>query len=201
MIQYIREFTETHSYPPSIRDIGRACGISSTSVVDYNLKGLEHKGLIRRDPEISRGIELVETRRGQGRLLRVPLIGTIAAGQPIPVPTADTFTTTAEETLELTPELTKGRDNVYALKVKGTSMIDALINDGDIVIMEYTETAENGEMVAAWLEEEREATLKRFYQEGPRVRLQPANATMAPIYADAANVRVQGRVVGVLRQI
>src|SRR5262245_48768141 len=136
MIQYIREFTETHSYPPSIRDIGRACGISSTSVVDYNLKGLEQKGLIRRDPEISRGIELVETRRGQGRLLRVPLIGTIAAGQPIPVPTADTFTTTAEETLELTPELTKGRDNVYALKVKGTSMIDALINDGDIVIME-----------------------------------------------------------------
>ena len=134
-------------------------------------------------------------------MLRVPLIGTIAAGQPIPVPTADTFTTTAEETLDLTPELTKGRDNVYALKVKGTSMIDALINDGDIVIMEYTETAENGEMVAAWLEEEREATLKRFYQEGPRVRLQPANATMAPIYADAANVRVQGRVVGVLRQI
>lgn len=201
MLDFIRQFSDSHSYPPSIRDIGRACGISSTSVVDYNLKGLEQKGLIRRDPEISRGIELVEPRRHQSRIVRVPLIGAIAAGLPIPVPTEDTFASVADDVLEVTPEMTRGKENVYALKVKGTSMIDALINDGDVVIMEYTETAENGEMVAAWLEDEKEATLKRFYREGARVRLQPANASMAPIYVDASNVHIQGRVVGVLRQI
>jgi repressor LexA len=202
MLEFIVEFMETHSYPPSIRDIGRACGISSTSVVDYNLKVLEQKGWIRRDPEISRGIEVVGQRRFvRPRTVSVPLIGTIAAGQPIPVPGSESFSSAPEDLLELPTELTRGKENIFALRVKGTSMIDALINDGDIVLLEQTETAENGEMVAAWLKDEKETTLKRFYREGARVRLQPMNSTMKPIYVDADNVAIQGRVVGVIRQL
>jgi repressor LexA len=130
----------------------------------------------------------------------VPVIGSIAAGEPIPVPSTETWDSTATaETLELTEELTKGKKEVYALNVKGISMIDALINDGDIILMQYTNTAENGELVAVWLRREQEATLKRFYHDGEHIRLQPANAQMKPIYADPENVEIQGKVIAVIR--
>ncbi|MEX2247475.1 MAG: transcriptional repressor LexA [Dehalococcoidia bacterium] len=196
IMQFIRSFIDEHDYPPSIRDIQLGCQISSTSVVDYNLKALERLGYIRRDREVSRAIELVGARRQ--RTVPIPIIGTIAAGQPIPVPTADTWQSASEDVFEATDELTKGREHVFALKVRGTSMIDALVNDGDLVILEATKTADDGDMVAAWLKRENEATLKKFYREGNRVRLQPANSTMKPIYTEADNVEIQGRVLATI---
>ena len=180
-----------------IVDIQTGCNISSTSVVDYNLKRLEEKGLIRRDREVSRAIELLngsgERRR---RTVAVPLLGRIAAGIPIPTHPDQAA---PEELIELTEDQARGRANLYALRVQGTSMIDALINDGDIVVLEPREVADPGEMVAAWIEDRAETTLKRWYPEGAKVRLQPMNSTMEPIYEDATNVRVQGRVVATIR--
>ena len=201
ILRFIRGFLGEHDYPPSIRQIQEGCGISSTSVVDYNLKKLESQGYIRRDREVSRAIELLARGGGRPRAVSVPIIGQIAAGQPIPVPSADTWDNLDySDSIEVTPDMVGGRRNVYGLRVKGTSMIDALVNDGDIVLMEAASTAENGDMVAAWLKREQEATLKRFYVEGGRVRLQPANETMQPIYTDPANVEVQGRFLGAIRR-
>ena len=199
IVDFLEMFIAEHDYPPSIRDIQIGCAISSTSVVDYNLKRLEEKGLIRRDREVSRAIELLN---GQGerrrRTVSVPVLGRIAAGIPIP---AHPDTMAPEEIIELTEEQTHGRANLFALRVQGTSMIDALINDGDIVVLEPRATADPGEMVAAWIEDRGETTLKRYYPEGARVRLQPMNSTMEPIYEDARNVRVQGRVVVTIRSM
>jgi len=199
IFEYIRDFIDSHDYPPSIRQIQEACGISSTSVVDYNLRILEKSGHIKRDREVSRAIEVTHGGMKRGRIATVPIIGTIAAGLPIPVPTADNID--SEDTIDVGPEVIGNRENVYALRVKGTSMIDALVNDGDVVIMEATNTAKSGEMVAAWLERENEATLKKFFPEGDRVRLQPANESMEPIYTDASNVQVQGKVIAVRREL
>jgi repressor LexA len=200
ILRFIRQFIDEHDYPPSIRQIQDGCRISSTSVVDYNLKKLEGDGYIRRDREVSRAIELLERGGRRPRALAVPIIGAIAAGQPIPVPSADTWSNIDySESIEVTRDMVGNRSNVYGLRVKGTSMIDALVNDGDIVLMEAATTADNGDMVAAWLKREQEATLKHFYHEGDRIRLQPANEAMAPIYSDPANVEVQGRVLGSIR--
>ena len=202
ILEFIQEFISDHDYPPSIRQIQEACKISSTSVVDYNLRILEKEGYIRRDREVSRAIELLEPGGRRPRVASIPIIGTIAAGQPIPVPTSDTWRSfDSDETLEVPPDMVGNRENVYALRVKGNSMIDALVNDGDLVIMESASTAQDGDMVAAWLKREQEATLKRFYREGPRVRLQPANESMQPIHTDADNVVVQGRVIGAIRSL
>ena len=202
MANFIHRFWENRGYPPTIRDIVAGCGISSTSVVDYNLNILEKEGYIRRHREVSRGIELVTRSQALGARLQVPIIGQIAAGEPIPVPTPDTWDVTASsETLEVTKDLTRGREGVYALKVKGSSMVDALVNDGDFVLMEYVNLVENGEMAAIWLKAEKEATLKKFYAEPGRVRLQPANSQMQPIYVEPDNVEIQGRVIAVIRQL
>jgi repressor LexA len=124
------------------------------------------------------------------------VIGQIAAGQPIPVPAAETWSQQDfEDAIEVTDEMTRGRDNVYALRVKGTSMIDALVNDGDLVLMEATQSADDGDMVAVWLKDRQETTLKKIYFEGDRVRLQPANVTMDPIYVKPENVEVQGKIL------
>jgi repressor LexA len=196
ILEFVRKFIRDKDYPPSIRDIQLGCNISSTSVVDYNLKALERLGYIRRDREVSRAIELLDGSGRRPSTVPVPIIGTIAAGQPIPVPGADTWSNVDyENVVEVAPEMTGGRDHVYALQVKGTSMIDALVNDGDIVIMEATTSANDGDMVAAWLKREGEATLKKIYTEDGRIRLQPANVTMKPIYTEPENVEVQGRVL------
>jgi repressor LexA len=201
ILEFLHRFIREKDYPPSIRDIQLGCGISSTSVVDYNLKALERLGHIRRDREVSRAIELLDGSGRRRRTVPVPIIGTIAAGQPIPVPAADTWSNIDYgNAIEVTEDLTKGKDNVYALRVKGTSMIDALVNDGDIVILEATKSADDGDMVAAWLKNEEEATLKKIYVEDSKVRLQPANVTMQPIYTDTGNVEVQGRVLATISQ-
>ncbi len=202
IINFIRRFLADRQYPPTIRDIVTGCGLSSTSVVDYNLKILEREGYIRRHPEVSRGIVVPTPSPAMGHRVLVPIIGQIAAGEPIPVPTPDTWDVAASsETLEVTTDLTRGKEGVYALRVRGSSMIDALINDGDIVLMQHVNAVENGEMAAIWLKMEREATLKKFYAESGRIRLQPANNQMQPIYVEPGNVEIQGRVIAVIRQL
>jgi repressor LexA len=202
IIDFIRRFFSDRNYPPTIREIVKGCGISSTSVADYNLDILEKKGLIRRHPGISRGIEMI-TRSGiMEGILKVPVIGQIAAGEPIPVPAPDTWDIAAtSETMDIPEDLARGRSGIYALKVKGTSMIDALINDGDTVLMQYSNVVENGEMAAVWLRAEKEVTLKKVYREKDRIRLQPANSRMEPIYAEPDNIEVQGKVIAVIRQL
>lgn len=200
ILAFMRDFVDENSYPPSIRDILGGCGISSTSVVDYNLRALERMGYIRRDREVSRAIELLDGRGKRPKIVSIPVVGQIAAGTPIPVPGSNAVDD-PDDTVDVSEEVTHGRNDVFALRVKGTSMIDALVNDGDLVLLRAVESAENGEMVAVWLKRENETTLKYLYKEGSRVRLQPANATMQPIYTDAANVAVQGKVISVIRTV
>jgi repressor LexA len=204
ILHYIEEFVQGHGYPPAIRQIQEKLDISSTSVVAYNLKALESKGLLKREGKVSRGITIPQSapvRLSHVEAMAVPILGVITAGQPLPDP-EDTSDGTAEM-IEVPSDLAAAEKlkDVYALRVRGHSMIDALIDDGDIVLLRYQETAENGQMVAVRIEDENSVTLKRFYRDGNRVRLQPANVTMDPIYVDPANVRIQGRVVGVLRQM
>ena len=203
ILAYIEQFLEENGMPPTVRDIQRGCEISSTSVVDYNLRLLERYGYLKRRSEIARGIELLDetglpVNTGS---TRVQIVGSIAAGEPIPAFSTEGAASAAEfDIVEVRPELKKKHGTLFALSIKGTSMIDALIDDGDVVVITPTNTAHNGEMVVAWLKEEEEATLKKFYREGDQVRLQPANSTMDPIYVAADNVEVRGRVVEVLRQ-
>ncbi len=202
ILDFIRVFSVRSKYPPTIREIGKSVGISSTSVVNYNLNVLEKQGLIERDKTVSRGIKLAGEAADATSLttVRVPVLGRIAAGEPIPVPNTD-FSILGEEVLEITRELLPVDDkNVYALQVRGNSMVDAMIGDGDIVVMQHREKADNGELVAVWLKDKGEATLKRFFHEKGKVRLQPANPTMQPIFADPRNVEIQGKVVLVIRR-
>ncbi|NTW03990.1 MAG: transcriptional repressor LexA [Oscillochloris sp.] len=202
ILHYIEEFFGKHGYWPAIRDIQTALKISSTSVVAYNLKALQDKGKINRQGKVSRGITLPNTLTPVvPNPFNVPLLGTITAGQPLPDP--EQVDIGVAEKVDVpqdlaTPEKLK---DVYALKVRGQSMIDALIDDGDIVLVRRQETANNGDMVAAMLVDENAVTLKKFYLEGARIRLQPANSTMQPIFTTPENVRIQGRVVGVLRSL
>ena len=199
ILEFIRSFLEERDYPPSIRDIQEGCSISSTSVVDYNLRKLEEKGVIRRDREISRGIEILGARGRRPRIVDVPILGSIAAGQPIPVPSSERFGNDVEESVAVTEDMIRGKQNVFALRVKGTSMIDDLIDDGDIVFLEPARDAANGDRVAVWLKDRGEVTFKRYYHEGNRVRLQPANSTMQPIYTKPENVEIQGRFISSIR--
>ena len=201
ILGFIRQFLAKKAYPPTIRDIVRGCNISSTSVADYNLQILEKRGHIRRHREVSRGIELLHNAASRS-LMTVPIVGQIAAGQPIPVPSSESWSSLADgETMEIPVDLTQGRGEVYALRVKGLSMIDALINDGDIVLMQNTSTVENGQMAAVWLKNEKTATLKKVFVEPKKVRLQPANTQMKPIYVKPDNVEIQGRVIGIIRRV
>ena len=204
IITFIGKFTGDKGYPPTIRQIGEAVKISSTSVVNYNLNKLEREGFILRDLKVSRGVRLADNTRRTGRADRaeritIPLAGYIFASEPVLV--GDTAQTAGDEVIELTRDLISDDGDLFALKVKGNSMIDAMVSDGDIVVMKKVDRARNGEMVAVWLNDRGETTLKHFFLENGRVRLQPANPTMQPIYVDPAKVQVQGRVMLVLRQL
>ncbi|UCH50990.1 MAG: repressor LexA [Chloroflexota bacterium] len=196
IFKFIRDFIEERGYAPTVRDILKGCNISSTAVVQHHLNILEREGHIHRDPEVFRSIQLIDKRN----IVRVPLLGNISAGAPIPVPDSGTWDNEAAEMLELTDELTQGKE-VYALKVKGISMVDALIDDGDIVLMESANTANDGDMVAVWLKDKHEVTLKRLFREQQVIRLQPSNSQMEPLYVNFQNVEVQGKVVGVIRKL
>lgn len=204
IMNFIEKYIVAHDYPPTIRDICEGCKISSTSVVDYNLNRLEEMKYISRNRKVSRGILVnrpIGVLRDQGPL-RIPIWGEIAAGEPIAVPEAEMYPPEDAGYVELAREMLRapGDKQLFAMRVKGLSMIDALINDGDIVIFANQNVCERGEMVAAWLKEEQLTTLKRFYPEGREVRLQPENREMKPIYCDAKNVEIKGKVMMVIRQ-
>ncbi len=187
-----------------MREIGKEIGISSTSVVNYNLGILAREGLIQRDREISRGLRVIDRSAKvsdvHGDLVRVPMLGTIVAGHPLPLP-GEGLGQFEGEAISLTRDIVQDGDGLFALKVRGDSMLDDLIFDGDIVVMKKQETAENGEMVAVWLRNEKATTLKRLYREKNSIRLQPMNPNMKPRYEDPSNVQVQGKVVVVIRQL
>jgi len=219
ILKFLWEYQDKHGYSPSIREIGKHINVESTSLVDYYLNQLEEKGFIDRTDRVSRSIRIlkspVESESGVTRavravretvedMLKVPLVGRIGASLPVPMPPmqGESFFD-PEHAVEISRTLLP-RDKAnefFALEVDGVSMIDAMVNDGDIVIMKRANTANNGEMVAVWLEDTDETTLKYFYKEGSRVRLQPANPTMSPIFIDdPKRVRIQGKVVMVVRQ-
>jgi repressor LexA len=202
ILEFIQAFIHKNRFPPTIREIGEDVGISSTSVVKYNLDVLEREGYIERDNDISRGIRLAgELAERLAEVIQVPLLGRIAAGEPIPVPEADFSPFGHDTTIELTRDIVKDETGIYALEVQGESMIDALIHDGDIVLMRHQRTVENGELAAIWLRDQEETTLKRFYLEGSQVRLQPANPTMGPMFFPANDVEIMGKVLCVIRQL
>ena len=188
ILDFIKSEIEEKGYPPSVREICAAVGLRSTSTVHAHLNHLEAQGLIRRDSTKPRALEVLDGSQARGR--SVPLVGRVTAGQPI------LAIENIEEYLTL-PQSVLGQGKMFSLKVEGESMIDAGILDGDIVVLRQQDTAENGEIVVAMTSED-EATLKRIYYEEDRVRLQPENATMDPIYVDS--VTVLGKLVALIRQ-
>ena len=198
IVDFMRDFIERKGYAPTIGEIQKGLGLSSKSLVAYHLDALEEEGVIQREPETARGIDIY----GVGHRARcVPLAGPIAAGQPIPVPTEDTWHMVPEEMVEVPADMIPMNVRAFALRVQGKSMVDAYVDDGDIVILEATPTAETGQMVAAWLTDRQEATLKKIYYEPNRIRLQPANQRMKPIYVNPDDIEIQGRVIAVLRRL
>ena len=206
ILDFLFEYQRENRYPPSIREIGNKTGITSTSVVNYYLDQLEKKGMIERDRKISRGVRLSGL-NSSSDTLRIPILGPIAAGLPLPEldPNVSYMTDSEANAVDiarsLLPAKEKG-DNLFALEVKGNSMIDAMINDGDIVVMRPATDARNGEMVAVWLPRDNEATLKYFFKEKDRYRLQPANPTMKPIFIKKSEpLEIKGKVVMVIRKM
>ena len=188
ILDFIKSEIDLKGYPPSVREICSAVGLKSTSTVHAHLNHLEAQGLIRRDSTKPRALEVLDGSQARGR--SVPLVGRVTAGQPI------LAIENIEEYLTL-PQSVLGQGEMFSLRVEGESMIDAGIMDGDIVVLRQQDTAENGEIVVAMTPED-EATLKRIFYEDGRVRLQPENATMAPIYVDS--VTVLGKLVALIRQ-
>ena len=190
ILDYLQDFIQQHGYAPSLEEIGRRFGLSSLATVHKHLTNLQEKGFIKRAWNRSRSVEMIPTGSG-GRSVDLPLLGYVAAGAPIEaVAGAETFAV---------PEDFVGRRDTYVLRVRGNSMIDEQICDGDFVIVEDRKTAQNGETVVALLSGS-DVTLKKLYRENGRVRLQPANPTMQPIFVDPDQVQVQGVVVGVMRK-
>ena len=190
ILDYLKEFIDEHGYAPSLDEIGGRFGLSSLATVHKHLMNLQEKGFIRRAWNRSRSVELVQTRTG-GRAVDLPLLGHVAAGEPIEA-------VTSAETVTVPEDLVGSRET-YALRVRGSSMIDEQIRDGDLVIVENRRAARNGEMVVALLDGS-DVTLKKFYREKGHVRLQPANDALAPIVAKPDAVQVQGVVIGVVRR-
>jgi repressor LexA len=190
ILDFLNEFIQQHGYAPSLEEVGRRFGLSSLATVHKHLTNLQEKGFIKRAWNRSRSVELVQTRAG-GRAVELPLLGFVAAGSPIEaIATAESIAV---------PEDMVGKRDTYVLRVRGESMIDEQIRDGDFVIVEDRKTAENGEMVIALLGSS-DVTLKKFYRENGQVRLQPANPAMQPLIVAADQVQVQGVVVGVMRK-
>ncbi len=191
ILDYLNEFIQQYGYAPSLEEIGKRFTLSSLATVHKHLTNLQEKGFIRRAWNRSRSVELLSS-RGGGRAVEVPMLGFVAAGMPIEA-------VAGTETIAIPESLISGKRDTYVLRVRGDSMIDEQIRDGDWVVIEDRKSADNGEMVIA-LVGGQDATLKKFYKENGRIRLQPANPTMQPIFADADNVQIQGVVVGVMRK-
>jgi repressor LexA len=196
ILDFIKEEVRKKGYPPSVREIGEAVGLASSSTVHGHLARLESKGLIRRDPTKPRAIEILDVNEEdtipKNKVINVPVVGKVTAGTPI------TAIENIEEYFPLPERLVQGDEQVFMLEVMGDSMIEAGILDGDYVIVKQQQTAQNGEIVVAMTEED-EATVKRFFKEKDCIRLQPENSSMEPIILQ--NVTILGKVIGVYRQI
>ena len=223
IMHFLSDFQETKGFSPSIRDIGESIGVKSTSLVDYYLNQLEEKGFIKRDKHISRSICVQKPLEGAhsvterintglknagsaiNEIFSIPVLGRIVASEPIPMPPSDMPFFDQESSIDIARSLLPAREkteDLFALEVQGDSMVDAMVNDGDMVIMRRAQQAENGDMVAVWLDDKDETTLKYFYKEPTRVRLQPANPNMGPIYVEnPQHLRIMGKVVMVIRQV
>jgi len=192
ILDFIRQYIQKYNYSPTLAEIASALNVNSLATVHEHLERLEKKGLIRKFEGVVRGIELLDKdRKETGYGIDVPILGFIAAGKPIE-PYTD-----PDASVFINPSMITGKKRVYVLKVKGDSMIEEGILDGDYVVVEEQKSAINGDIVIALLESGL-ATLKKFFKEKNRIKLAPANSTMAPIYV--TNVRIQGKVVGVLRK-
>jgi repressor LexA len=192
MLAFIEGFVQENGYPPTYEEIRTGLNISSKSLVNYHLDVLENSGLLTRSPNTPRGIRLT----GESDTVLVPFMGRISAGPPTVFIQDEN-----REAIELTYDIVPNGDNLFALKVEGDSMMDALVNDGDIVVMQQQAEARNGEMVAVRLTDRNETTLKRYYRENGHVRLQPANPTMDALFVSPESVAIQGKVVAIIRQI
>ncbi len=211
ILGFLADYQSQFDRPPSIREICAKVGISSTSVVNYDLDQLEKRGYIVRDDRVSRGVRLTDKVKEVVNyvtdLMRVPVIGRIVASAPVEVPASDFSYYDAATTVEIAQSLLPSTDTrkLFALEVDGESMIDAMVNDGDYVIMKAVDSnaeVRNGEMVAVWLPNKNETTLKYFYKEKDRYRLQPANPTMGPIYVNKNEpLEIKGKVVMVIRKM
>jgi len=190
ILDYLGDFIQQHGYAPSLEEIGKRFNLSSLATVHKHLTNLQDKGFIKRAWNRSRSVELMPTRMG-GRAVELPLLGYVAAGAPIEA-------VAGTESIAV-PEEMVGRRDTYVLRVRGSSMIDEQIRDGDFVIVEDRKTADNGEMVIALLGGQ-DVTLKKFYRDNGRIRLQPANPVMEPIVVPPDHVQIQGVVVGVMRR-
>ncbi len=192
MLAFIEDFINHNGYPPTYEEIRVGLNISTKSLVNYHLAALENAGLLTRSPNTPRGIRLV----GESETIRVPFMGQGAASRPIASTKLDT-----QEAIELTYDIVPNGQNLYAFKVQGDSMLEALVDEGDIVIMQPHSQAQNGEMVAVWLLEQGRTTLGRYYRENGHVRLQPDNPTMGPLIVKPDQLQIQGKVVAVIRQV
>ncbi|MBN2471589.1 MAG: repressor LexA [Anaerolineae bacterium] len=221
ILVFIEQFIYKEGYPPTIREIGEACDINSTSVVNYNLNKLVQAEWLERTKEKSRGIRLLRSinpPKNVGSTIRamvrsyepenvayVPRVGRIVASEPVLLPGDDfgQYYDPDMDMIEVSRNMLRGLDvsEVFALEVKGDSMVDALIADGDIVILRKQQTCKDGDMVAVWLPDDSTTTLKEFHDEGGRIRLQPRNPTMEPIYVHPNNCQIQGKVLGVVRMM
>lgn len=221
IMEFLTAFQEQNGYSPSIRQIGDHITVKSTSLVDYYLTQLEEMGYITREGRVSRSIRVLrpmysgvtgkissavrKVAASVNDLIQIPIMGRIVASAPIPIPPSDLAYFDSESSVEMARSLLPAREKpseLFALEVQGDSMIDAMINDGDIVILKPAQEAGNGDMVAVWLDDRDETTLKYFFKENNRIRLQPANPTMSPIYVDdPASLRIMGKVVMVIRQV
>lgn len=187
--EFLKIYTENKGYPPSVREICEAVNLKSTSTVHGHLKRLEKKGLIRRDPTKPRALEILETTANKKEMLNIPLIGRVTAGLPI------LATENIEDTFPLPIDYIKHNDELFMLKVTGNSMINIGIHDGDFAIIERAQTAQNGEVVVALIEND--ATIKTFYKEKNKIRLQPENDALEPIIVD--DCAILGKLVGLFR--
>jgi len=213
IMKFMFRYMEDKGYPPTIREIGEACGINSTSVVNYNLNKLVSAGYLERSDKVSRGLRIIapipgmsskkRVVRAASNLNKIPIVGQIAAGTPIAVPEDIAHNIDEDDIISVPNMLLNGYDEaeVFALTVKGDSMIDAMIQDGDIVILRVQSTANNGDMVAAWLPDDNETTLKHYYKEDDQIRLQPAHPTYDPIYVHPSNCEIKGKVLSVIRSM
>ena len=187
--EFLKIYTENKGYPPSVREICEALNLRSTSTVHGHLKRLEKKGLIKRDPTKPRALEIIEMSNNKKEMLNIPIIGKVTAGAPI------LATENIEDTFPIPIDYVKHNDELFILRVTGNSLIKAGINDGDYAIIEKAQTAQNGEIIVALIENE--ATIKTFYKEKDHIRLQPENDSLSPIIVEDCSIL--GKLVGLFR--